>query len=62
VETLFWTCPNASALVLGVGVASQSCRRGPKRPPVRPPRSFDEVDCVAMDDIDASYSTISSKP
>ncbi len=58
VET-FWTCPNADALMIDVGVASQSFRLGPKRPPVQPPRSFDEVDWVVMDDVDASFSLIS---
>ena len=58
VET-FWTCPNANALEPDVGVSSQSFRLGPKRPPVRPPRSFDEVDWVVMDDVEASYATIS---
>ena len=50
--------PNTCKLLVGVGVTSQSLRRGPKRPPLCPPRPDDE-DLGAM--VEASYSTMAVK-
>jgi hypothetical protein len=55
-------CLNAWELGADVEGGSQS-RRGPKRPPLRPPRSdkeFETVVCVESAELDPLYSTMSA--